>query len=132
MNAAEAKLTLAMHAGRTEDFGNGYRYRLKYGFSALHEMRNMFDEIFACLKVLQENSYFSRPDKEALADISELLWGSVLYVNSQAGHYRVIGVFAEVLSETLLYLLEDAEDPFAAFDAYMENYGELFCETADS
>ena len=132
MTAAEAALKLAVHAGRTADFGSGYRYRLKYGFDSLQELQDMFDEIFACLKVLQTGSYFSRPDKEVLADISELLWGSVLYMNSQEKHCRAIGVFAEVLSETLLYLLEDTEDPFAAFDAYKENYGELFSESADS
>lgn len=53
-----------------------------------------------------------------------------MYINSQAINYPVVGVFAEVLSETLFYLLENIENPFGAFDNYKENYDDILCEAA--
>lgn len=130
MTAAEAISKISMHAGRTENFSDGYRYALKFGFGSLEDIERRFDEIFVCLKILKSTSYFSTLDKELLADLNEILLGSIIYMNRQQDNYRIIGVFAEVLSETLMYLLENAEDPFVAFDNYKENYDDILCDEA--
>ena len=54
MTPAKARLKLAVHAGETENFAGGYRYALKYGFCNLEDMIQKFDEIFICLKLLNE------------------------------------------------------------------------------
>lgn len=125
MTAEEARLKISVHAGKTENFSNGYRYALKYGFHNAEDMHHKFEEIFTCLKILKEASYFGQFDKELFGELSEILWGSILYINSQAPNYRIIGVHAEVLSETLLYLFENAKEPFVAFDNYKENYDDI-------
>ncbi len=125
MTTKEAREKISMHAGKTENFSNGYRYALKYGFQNLEDIQHQFDEIFICLKVLKEASYFIPFEQELFGELSEILWGTILYINRQAHDYRVIGVHAEVLSETLLYLLENAENPFVAFDNYKENYDDI-------
>lgn len=130
MTTGEARLKISIHAGKTENFLDGYRYALKYGFRDLEDMQQMFDEIFFCLKILKEASYFVHIDKELLAELNQIVWGSILYVNRQAINYRIVGVFAEVLSETLCYLLENIESPFDAFDNYKENYDNVLCESA--
>lgn len=128
MTTVEARLKISMHAGKTENFFDGYRYALRYGIQNLEDIQQKYDEIFMCLKVLYETSCFVNIDKELLSELNEILWGSILYVNSQASNYRVVGVFAEVLSETLFYLLENIENPFDAFDNYKENYDDILCE----
>ena len=105
MTPAKARLKLAVHAGETENFAGGYRYALKYGFCNLEDMIQKFDEIFICLKLLNETGRLAQIDRELLTQLSELLWGSVSYINSQKIHSRVVGIFAEVLSETLFFLL---------------------------
>lgn len=132
MTTTEARFKISMHAGRTENFSNGYRYALKYGFCDLEGIQRQFDEIFICLKVLKDASYFLSLDKELLADLNEILLGSVIYMNRQETNYRIVGVFAEVLSETLLYILENTEEPFIAFDNYKENYDDILCNTAET
>lgn len=125
MTAKEARLKISIHAGRAENFDNGYRYALKYGLRNLEDIQHKFDEIFICLKILKKACYFIHLDKELLADLNEILFGSILYINNQENNYHVVGVFAEVLSETLLYLLENTENPFIAFDNYKENYDDI-------
>lgn len=125
MTTTEARLKISMHAGRTENFSDGCRYALKYGFQNLSDIQQKYDEIFICLKVLYENSCFVNIDKEILSELNEILWGSILYINSQEAGYRVVGVFAEVLLETMFYLLENIENPFDAFDNYKENYDDI-------
>ncbi len=132
MTTTEARLKISMHAGTTENFSNGYRYALKYGFSDLENIQHQFDEIFICLKILKEDSCSLSLNKELLADLNEILWGSILYINCQNANYRIVGVFAEVLSETLLYLLENTEEPFIAFDNYKENYDDILCNTVET
>lgn len=126
MTVVEAKSIISMHAGRTENFSEGYRYTLKYGFCNRGEIQQQFDEIFVCLKVLQGASYALSSDTELLADLHEILLGSIIYMNRQQADYPIIGVFAEVLSETLLSLLENTKEPFIAFDHYKENYDDIF------
>ncbi len=127
MTTAQAMSKIAMHAGRTEDFSNGYRYALKYGFCNWEEIQRRFDEIFACLKVLEEGCCLFPMDQDLLADLNEILLGSIVYVNRQEPDYRIVGAFAEVLSETLLSLLTNEKEPFTAFDNYKENYDDIFC-----
>ena len=132
MTTTEARRKLSMHAGRTDDFSNGYRYALKYGFPDLERIQQQFDEIFICLKSLKKDSDGFLLEKELLSDLNEILWGSILYLNRQEAHYRIIGVFAEVLSETLSYLLEDTEDPWIAFENYRENYDTILGGTVET
>lgn len=132
MTITEARFKISMHAGRTENFFYGYRYALKYGFRNLECIQHQFDEIFICLKILRQADSFLFLDKELLADLSEILWGSILYINRQETNYHIIGVFAEVLSETLLYLLENTEEPFIAFDYYKENYDDILCKAVET
>lgn len=131
MTTEEARLKISIHAGRIENDSEGYRYALRNGFCDLEEIQQKFDEIFICLKILKEDSYFVYIDKELLADLNEILWGSILYINSQAVNYRVVGVFTEVLSETLFYLLENTEKPFSAFENYKENYDDILCKAIE-
>ena len=63
-----------------------------------------------------------------MRDLSQILWISILYMNKQSPHFRVIGVFAEILSETLVDLFGDMEEPFVAFDSYKENYDKIFLQ----
>ena len=130
MTPAKARLKLAVHAGETENFAGGYRYALKYGFCNLEDMIQKFDEIFICLKLLNETGRLAQIDRELLTQLSELLWGSVSYINSQKIHSRVVGIFAEVLSETLFCLLENSEHPFDAFDNYKTNYDDIWSAAA--
>ena len=130
MTPAKARLKLAVHAGETENFAGGYRYALKYGFCNLEDMIQKFDEIFICLKLLNETGRLAQIDRELLTQLSELLWGSVSYINSQKIHSRVVGIFAEVLSETLFCLLENSEHPFDAFDHYKTNYDDILSAAA--
>ena len=95
----------------------------------MESIQQKFDEIFICLKMLEKSSCFASIEKELFVELHEILWGSILYVNSQAFCYRAVGVFAEVLSETLYYLLDEAEDPFEAFDNYKENYDDVLCKS---
>ena len=41
MTTKEAREKISMHAGKTENFSNGYRYALKYGFQNLEDMRQV-------------------------------------------------------------------------------------------
>jgi hypothetical protein len=59
------------------------------------------------------------------ADVNEILYGSILYSHHKGPHYELVQIFAEVLSETLVQLLENTESPFEAFDHYKENYDDL-------
>ncbi len=128
MTTEEARVKIAIHAGKTENFSEGYRYALRCGFCDVKDIQQKFDEIFICLKVLKEGACFDCADTELLAELNEILWGSILYINSQGDNYHVIGVFAEVLSETLFYLLENTDNPFDAFDYYKENYDDILYE----
>ena len=128
MTPQQAKAKLSIHAGKTENFSEGYAYALRYGFSDIETLQQKFDEIFICLKVLKEEFYIVGIDKELLSDLNQILFQSILYRNSKADNCRIVGVFAEVLSETLCYLLENTENPFEAFDNYKENYDDILCE----
>ena len=46
-------------------------------------------------------------------------------MNKQLSNYRVIGVFAEVLSEVMIDFWGDTQEPFVAFDNYKENYDNI-------
>lgn len=80
---------------------------------------------FVILKILQEASYFVHMNKTLLAELNEILLSSILYINCQKIHYRTVGVFAEILSETLVYIFQNIENPFHAFDNYKENYDDI-------
>lgn len=125
MTETEARLKISMHAGETEDFSRGYRYALKYGFSDFANLQKMFDEIFLCLKELERVSFLVTFDRKLLYELNEMLHGSILYVNSQAAYYKKVGVFAEVFSETICYLLNGSEGYFEAFANYKENYDDI-------
>ena len=62
MTPAKARLKLAVHAGETENFAGGYRYALKYGFCNLEDMIQKFDEIFICLKLLNETGRLAQSE----------------------------------------------------------------------
>ncbi len=128
MTKQEARIKISVHSGKTENFSDGYRYALRYGFSDTQEIQQKFDELLICLKVLKEDSSFVGMDRDLLFNLNEILWGSILYINSQKTDYRIVGVFAEVLSETLFSILENTENPFEAFDNYKENYNNILCE----
>lgn len=132
MTTQEAREKIAVHAGRTEKFVNGYQYALKFGPCDGKELQHKFDEILICLKTLYEASDLFQLDQELLTELNEILYGSILYLNRQQANYRVVGVFAEVLSETMLYLLEHAEEPFIAFDCYQENYDDILCQLQEA
>ncbi|HIY21736.1 MAG TPA: hypothetical protein H9841_07550 [Candidatus Flavonifractor merdigallinarum] len=130
MTAEEARQNLAMHAGRTEHFSHGYCYALRFGFRHLEEIQSKFDDIFFSLQILNNASYFVHPDSDLLVDLSEILYGSILYVNRQMKYERAIRVFAEVLSETFLSLFGQEPHPFVAFEHYRENYDDQLQETS--
>ncbi|WP_353097431.1 hypothetical protein [Tissierella praeacuta] len=125
MTKAEVRLKIAIHAGRSNDFSEGYRYALRYGLKNLLELQQKFDEIFLCLKELKEFFYLPEVERELLADLNEILYGSILYSNNKESNYCVVQIFSEILSETLVHLLENAEYPFEAFDNYKENYDDI-------
>lgn len=130
MTAEEARARIAIHAGNAEGFTDGYVYTLRYGFrNNLEDVQQKFDNIFMCLKVLKKSSCFL--DKELIRDLSQILWQSILYMNKQLSYYRVIGVFAEVLSETLVDFFGDTQEPFVAFDNYKENYDDIFLQAIE-
>ena len=62
MTKAETRLKIAVHAGRNDNFSEGYIYDLRYGFKNLPELQQKFDEIFVCLKELKET--FCSPEIE--------------------------------------------------------------------
>lgn len=133
MTAEEARAGIAIHAGNAEGFTDGYVYALRYGFrNNLEDVQQKFDDIFKCLKVLKKSSCFLYLDKELIRDLSQILWQSILYMRKQLSYYRVIGVFAEVLSETLVDFFGDTEEPFAAFDNYKGNYDDIFCQAIEN
>ncbi len=124
MTSEEARTRIAIHAGSdAEGFTAGYVYALRYGFGNLEDVQQKFDDIFGCLKVLEKSSCFL--DKELIVDLSQILLQSILYVNQQLDNYRVIGVFAEVLSEVMVDFWGDVQEPFVAFDNYKENYDNI-------
>lgn len=130
MTAEEARTRIAIHAGSAEGFTGGYVYALRYGLcNNLEDIQQKFDEIFLCLKILKKTSCFW--DNELIRDLSQILWQSILYMNKQLSYYRVIGIFAEVLSETLVDLLGDTEEPFVAFDNYKGNYDSIFFQSVE-
>ena len=94
----------------------------------MEEIQQKFDDILISLKVLKKGSCSLCLDKELMRDLSQILWISILYMNKQSPHFRVIGVFAEILSETLVDLFGDMEAPFVAFDCYKENYDKIFLQ----
>lgn len=130
MTSEEARTRIAIHAGSAEGFTAGYVYALRYGFGNLEDVQRKFDDIFRCLKVLEKPSCFS--DKELIVDLSQILWQSILYVNKQLSDYRVIGVFAEVLSEVMIDFWGDTQEPFVAFDNYKENYDNIIPQFSSS
>lgn len=77
------------------------------------------------MKELKECFYLPEVERELLADVNEILYGSILYSHHKGSHYVAVQIFAEVLSETLVQLLENTEYPFEAFDHYKENYDDL-------
>ncbi|WP_032120939.1 hypothetical protein [Clostridium amazonitimonense] len=125
MTKAEARLKIALHAGRNDNFSEGYIYALRYGFKNLPELQQKFEEIFVYLKELKESFYSPEIERELLADLNEILYESILYISNKKLDYCVVQIFAEILSETLVYLLENAEYPFEAFDSYKENYDDI-------
>lgn len=125
MTNQEARLKIAIHSGRTEKFSEGYLYALRYGFKDISDIQQKFDDIFICLNELKEVFYSSGAERELLADINEILYGSILYINRNKNDFSVVNIFAEVLSETMVYLLENAEYPFEAFDNYKLNYDDI-------
>lgn len=128
MTKEEAKLRIAMHAGRTEGFTEGYRYAMKFGFKNVAELQSQFDDLLMCMKELEECFYSSEIQRELLADIHEILFGSILYVNNKERDYVVVQVLTEVLAETMTYLLENVENPFEVYDNYKVNYDNILVE----
>ena len=82
----------------------------------MEEIQQKFDDILISLKVLKKGSCSLCLDKELMRDLSQILWISILYMNKQSPHFRVIGVFG------------DMEEPFVAFDSYKENYDKIFLQ----
>lgn len=68
-------------------------------------------------------------DRELLADLSGIIYGSILYVNCIKSDSGIVGVFTEVLSETIVALLENVPNPFEAFDNYKINYDDILSST---
>ena len=123
MTKEEAKNLLAIHAGRTEEcFDQGYCFKLRYGLKSEDEIEKLFDEIMACLKCLKDLFYNEEIARQMMADLQSILAQSILYINLNKGHVERVGIYTEVLAETLVYLLENVEQPFEAYDHYKENY----------
>lgn len=81
MTNPEARLRIAVHAGRSNDFSEGYRYALRHGSNNVLELQQKFDDIFLCLKQLKDLFYFPEVERELLADVNEIMYGSILYCN---------------------------------------------------
>lgn len=123
MTNDEAINLLAIHAGRNEEcFDQGYCFKLRYGIKDEEAIEDLFDEIFACLKCLKDLFYNEQIDRHIIADLHSILAQSILYINLNKAYVERISIYTEVLSETLVYLLENAEQPFEAYDHYKENY----------
>lgn len=123
MTIEEAKNLLAIHAGRIEEcFDQGYCFKLRYGMKSEDEIEKLFDEIMACLKCLKDLFYNDKIARQMMADLQSILAQSILYINLNKGHVERVGIYTEVLAETLVYLLENVEQPFEAYDHYKENY----------
>ncbi len=125
MTTEQARAMISMHAGTTENFFDGYCYALRYGFPDLQSIQQRFDEMMFCLQTLYKTAYPIHTDRALLSELQEMVYSSILYCNRQCSDARIVGVFAEVLSETLLCILEDTENPFAAFAHYKENYDDI-------
>lgn len=125
MTQTEARYKLAMHAGKTEDFFMGYRNAMRDGFKNISELQQKFEEIFACLKELKEVFYAGKIEREIIAELSEILNGCIIYIRNKEKAYDIVEIFAEVLSETIVNLLMNVENPFGAFDNYKDNYDEF-------
>lgn len=121
MEQEEARRLLALHSGRSGAFVEGYRFALRYGAGGREELRQRFEEVIDCLRVLEEE--FHRPvlPRQLLADLNEMLLGGILAMNKGNASPET-AVFTEVLAETISALLENAPRPFDAFDHYLENY----------
>lgn len=121
MEKDEAHRLLALHSGRVGAFVEGYRFALRYRTGDRMALRQGFEEVIACLRVLEEE--FHRPvlPRQLLADLNKILLGSILAMNKK-GAAPEAAVFTEVLAETITALLEKDPRPFEAFDHYPENY----------
>lgn len=123
MTKEEAKNLLAINAGRNEEcFDQGYCFKLRYGMKSEDEIEKLFDEIMACLKCLKDLFYNDEIARQMMADLQSILAQSILYINLNKGYVERVGIYTEVLTETLVYLLENVEQPFEAYDHYKENY----------
>ena len=123
MTKDEARSLLKVHAGNNEAcFDQGYCFKLRYGIKSEEEIEKLFDEIFACLKCLKDLFYKENISRDLLADIQSIQAQSILYIHQKETYGERIGIYTEVLSETLVYLLENVEQPFVAYDHYKENY----------
>lgn len=123
MTKDEAINLLAIHAGRNEEyFDQGYCFKLRYGMKSEDEIEKLFDEIMACLKCLKDMFYHDEIARQMMADLQSILAQSMLYINLNKAYVERISIYTEVLSETLVYLLENVEQPFEAYDHYKENY----------
>lgn len=123
MTKDEARRLLKVHAGSNEAcFDQGYCFKLRYGIKSEEEIEKLFDEIFACLKCLKDLFYKENISRDLLADIQSIQAQSILYIHQKETYGERIGIYTEVLSETLVYLLENVEQPFVAYDHYKENY----------
>lgn len=121
MEKEEAHHLLALHSGRMGAFVEGYRFVLRYKTGKREELRRGFEEVIACLRVLEEE--FHRPvlPRLLLADLNELLLGGILAMNKE-GAAPEAAVFTMVLAETITALLEKNPRPFEAYERYPENY----------
>lgn len=123
MTKDEARSLLKVHAGSNEAcFDQGYCFKLRYGIKSEEEIEKLFDEIFACLKCLKDSFYKENISRDLLADIQSIQAQSILYIHQKETYGERIGIYTEVLSETLVYLLENVEQLFVAYDHYKENY----------
>lgn len=125
MTELEARFILGTHAGRTENFMEGYVYALRYGIKSFEKQQRKFDEIFECLKKLEKIFYCQKIEREILEDLCVIQYQSILYINNKNGLYtKQIQILTEVLAETIVYLLENVENPFEAYENYKINYEE--------
>lgn len=123
MTKDEAINLLAIHAGRNEEcFDQGYCFKLQYGIKDEEEIEELFDEIIACLKCLKDLFDNEQIYRHIIADLHSILTKSISYINLNKAYVERISIYTEVLSETLGYIVEDAEQPFEAYDHYKENY----------
>ena len=135
MTKDEARSLLKVHAGNNEAcFDQGYCFKLRYGIKSEEEIEKLFDkfsellhkEDYAKAKEVLENLkdlfYKENISRDLLADIQSIQAQSILYIHQKETYGERIGIYTEVLSETLVYLLENVEQPFVAYDHYKENY----------